>query len=164
MFFRIPASEYDVDGIHAQSTMTWRNLISAHAPLTYILEIDGRRFEHLKGQVPYFIYVPEINACIFSTDDPGDGPRIHIVKRKPYEHILIEDRFIAFGGSTGLTDRFRDSALLVSESRLVIAHVILDKCYAATIDLGTHKIVEFTNRELTAQEQSKGTYLPLVRQ
>lgn len=106
------------------------SLISPHVQVVNALIIDGKRFDHVRGEKPFYLPVPKYNAILFvvNEQDKNYSVTYHIYKMDTKEDIMIRvSSLTTFGNSIGpsFSPETRDSVKVGEDGTIVLCAIII---------------------------------------
>jgi len=85
-----------------------------------VLIIDKKRFEHVRGEKPFYLPVRGLDAIVFVTLEKNSSQTVHVFKMNSDEDIAIHlQNYTPFGLSIGASD-CHDSAQRQDDGKVVL--------------------------------------------
>jgi hypothetical protein len=87
------------------------------------LKIDGKRFDHVRGERGFYLQVPHTNAIVFVVDEKDNSVTYHIFNMDTDEDIAIHARGSIFGYNIGYTNDQRDSVEVGDDGNIILCNI-----------------------------------------
>jgi hypothetical protein len=107
--------------ISCKTKYPWSYFINPHASAISVLEVDGRKYQHVRGLGAYYIPVRQINSIVFVTDEQNHKVIYHIFNMSSDQDTAIPAEASIFGYDIGAKGS-EDSATVDSDGKLILCN------------------------------------------
>lgn len=139
-------SKTDSSGrIVSKTESTADSALNVHGGRKQVLIVDGKRFENVTGESPYYVSLPENNAILFLVE--GETDVFHIYKLDSKEDIAISSNFSTVFGVNSAQPLNTDTVEELDGGKLILCKSMGDADQHTTskfydyLDLNLRKVV-----------------------
>jgi hypothetical protein len=108
--------------IRSKTVHPLSSLLNPHVSEFNLLTIDGKRFEHVRGEAPFYISVPHTNMIVFVVDEQNHSITYHVFNMDSGTDIAIPSRGSIFGYDIGFSHSC-DSAEDIRDGKLTLLNI-----------------------------------------
>ena len=115
----------------------------------HVLKVDGKRFENVRGEKPFYLRVPNANAIVFAVDEKDNSITLHYYNMDTKEDVAMHSsNMVLWGRNIGLpeTEWYKDAVDVAPDGEIIL----INKWIASEVKIKNCVYLDVSKKEITA--------------
>jgi|SRR5947209_17248178 len=139
---RMPGDSQKQPEIKSREETSVLNKMAPESGPRMVLSIDGREFSKVRGNIPYYLVITQLNAIYFVTDGPGQQSVCHVFDLPSRKDTAKTTHITELGYGIGISGDRSESIEGVRNNIVAVSRLYNNKKCIYSLDLNVKKLTQ----------------------